>query len=38
MGKSYTELEVWKSSRELVKIIYDVTAKFPREEMFGLTS
>ena len=38
MGKSYAELEAWKSSRELVKIIYDVTAKFPREEMFGLTS
>ena len=38
MGKSYIELEAWKSSRELVKLTYDVTAKFPREEMFGLTS
>ena len=34
--KKYIELDVWKNSRELVKIIYDVTKKFPKEETFGL--
>lgn len=34
--KKYIELDVWKNSRELVRIIYDVTKKFPKEETFGL--
>jgi len=36
--KKYTELDVWKNSRELVKIIYDISKKFPKEEMFGLVN
>ncbi|MDA9554684.1 four helix bundle protein [Pelobium sp.] len=34
----YTELEVWKEARALVKTIYDITQKFPASEKFGLTS
>jgi four helix bundle protein len=34
--KKYTELDVWKNSRELVKIIYNLTKKFPKEETYGL--
>lgn len=34
--KSYTELEVWKHSRALVKEIYSLTKSFPREEQYGL--
>lgn len=35
---SYHDLEVWKRSRKLVKIIYQATESFPKSEMFGLTS
>jgi four helix bundle protein len=37
-NKSYTELEVWKKSRELVKDIYILTQKFPKEEIYALSS
>ena len=36
--KSYTELEVWIKSRELVKLVYQLTQSFPKEEVYGLTS
>jgi four helix bundle protein len=35
---SYKELDVWKQSRVLVKNIYELTKKFPKEEQYGLTS
>ena len=35
---SYKELIVWKKSMELVKQIYRLTEKFPKSELFGLTS
>lgn len=35
---SYKDLVVWKRSMELVIEIYDLTDKFPKEELFGLTS
>ncbi|HNP98683.1 MAG TPA: four helix bundle protein [Bacteroidia bacterium] len=35
---SYTDLEVWIHIRKLVKKVYEVTRKFPKEEIFGLTS
>lgn len=35
---SYKELDVWQQSRVLVKSIYELTKKFPKEEQFGLTS
>ena len=34
----YKELIVWQKSIELVTNIYELTEKFPREEIFGLTS
>ena len=36
--KSYTDLEVWKYSRELVKLVYLLTKHFPKEEIYGLTN
>ena len=35
---SFEKLRVWQESRELVKLIYQVSAGFPSEERFGLTS
>ena len=35
---SFEKLNVWIDSKELVKMIYTVTRKFPSEEKFGLTS
>jgi four helix bundle protein len=35
---AYRELEVWKKGVEVVKQTYDLTNKFRREEMYGLTS
>ena len=34
--KVYTELDVWKESRVLVKDIYSITKSFPKEETYGL--
>jgi four helix bundle protein len=36
--KSYTDLDVWQKARRLVKEIYLVTRKFPKEELYGLTN
>jgi len=36
--KSYTELDVWKESRILVKEVYLITKNFPREELYGIIS
>ena len=36
--KSYQDLEVWKKSIDLAEMIYRVSAQFPTEEKFGLTS
>jgi len=36
-SRSYKDLEVWQVSLELVKAIYQITAKFPSPERFGLT-
>lgn len=35
---NYTELDVWKYSRELVKLIYELTKSFPNDELYGLTN
>ncbi len=37
-GKPHQRLELWRQAMLLVKEIYAVTAGFPKEEMFGLTS
>jgi four helix bundle protein len=36
--KSYTDLDVWKKARELVKEVYLITRNFPKEELYGLTN
>jgi len=38
MEYSFENLEVWQMSRELVKVIYLVTSRFPQEEKLGLTN
>jgi four helix bundle protein len=35
---NYKELKVWLKARELVKFIYKLTRKFPKEEIYSLTS
>ena len=36
--KNYRELKVWQKSYELCLETYRITAKFPKEERYGLTS
>lgn len=36
--QSYKELTVWQKSVELVSEMYQVTKRFPKEEMYGLIS
>ena len=38
MLKNYKDLNVWQKSYELCLKIYELTAKFPKEERYGLTS
>ena len=38
MSGTYKDLEAWQYAMTLVQEIYRSTAKFPRDEMFGLTS
>lgn len=35
---NYTELEVWKEARALVKVVYKLTHNFPDTEKFTLSS
>lgn len=35
---NHKDLDVWKESIELTKLIYNLTSNFPKEEMFNLTS
>lgn len=36
--KSYRDLHVWSASIEMTQIVYTQTKKFPKEEVYGLTS
>jgi four helix bundle protein len=36
--KAYHRLLVWQKGHQLVKEVYEITKKFPKEEVFGLTS
>ncbi|MBI4682860.1 MAG: four helix bundle protein [Nitrospirae bacterium] len=38
MRMTHKDLDIWKLGIELVEKIYRITAKFPKEEVFGLTS
>jgi len=33
---NFERLEVWKKTREFVKKVYNITAKYPPDEKFGL--
>lgn len=35
---NYTELDVWKYARELVKLVYQLTKGFPQDELYSLTN
>ncbi|HAX91530.1 MAG TPA: four helix bundle protein [Rhodospirillaceae bacterium] len=36
--ESHKNLDVWKKAIQLVTLVYSVTKKLPKEEMYGLTS
>ena len=36
--RTYRDLNIWKAGIEVIKNIYKVTNKFPRQEMYGLVS
>ena len=36
--KSFEDLTVWQDAREFTNKIYMLTKKFPKEELYGLTS
>ena len=36
--KSFEDLEIWQLSHELSLIIYELTIRYPRTELFGLVS
>lgn len=36
--KTHKDLDVWKEAMDLAKEIYLLTSKFPKEEVYGLTS
>ena len=36
--QDYRKLAVWQSSHELTLAVYRVTIRFPKDELFGLTS
>lgn len=38
MNHNFLKLDIWKKSRKLVKDVYVLSKKFPKEELFGLTS
>jgi len=38
MIKSFTDLNAWQEGHKLVILVYQITKKFPKEEIFGLTS
>ena len=37
-AQSFRDLQVWQKSMQLTVEVYRLTQRFPREEMFGLTS
>jgi len=36
--KTHKDLDVWKTSVEMVTNVYQVTRNFPKEEIYGLTN
>ena len=37
-GKNYRDLMAWQKAMDLVIAVYRVSARFPREELYGLSS
>jgi len=35
--KTHKDLDVWKESIELARLVYLITSKFPKEELYGIT-
>ncbi len=35
--KTHKDLDVWKESIELARLVYLMTSKFPKEELYGIT-
>lgn len=35
--KTHKDLDVWKEAMELARLVYLITSKFPKEELYGLT-
>jgi len=35
---THEDLDIWKLGIELVEKVYEMTAEFPKEEMYGLTN
>ncbi|GHC46665.1 hypothetical protein GCM10008083_07150 [Ulvibacter litoralis] len=38
LGMNHKDMDVWKKSMDLVEAIYKISAQFPKEEIYGLTS
>lgn len=38
MVKNYRELIVWQKAMDLVELIYEITHKFPKDELYSLTN
>jgi four helix bundle protein len=38
MINKFTDLEAWKEAHKLTLLVYEVTAKFPKSELYGLVS
>ncbi|MBM4402175.1 MAG: four helix bundle protein [Candidatus Cloacimonetes bacterium] len=38
MAKSFYELEIWKNGLKLLLDVYKITAQYPKEEKYDLTS
>ncbi len=36
--KNFKQLKIWQKGIEIVKDIYQLTKRFPKEELYGLTS
>jgi four helix bundle protein len=36
--RDFRQLKVWEKAHKLTLEIYKITARFPREELYGLTS
>ena len=36
--RNFRDLDIWKLGKEIVLDVYNITEKFPKEEMYGLAS